>query len=202
VKDEFDAKRDKLASQHQDTREVYRTTSMENQQAIARLEDQHSRLLGDTRRVLTSLASHANNPPAVRKQRVLTAADADTNNILRSYDVEIFLFQHRWVASNHPSNMCGVDELFNTITAPSSSTTSPSISVNALIIHLNDLAMAAPILFQNIYERATLLFTKLLGGGDDLQSITKEEYKLKIKSCNDALVQGLLLSNHKQLLVR
>ena len=46
-------KRDRLASAHQDVREEM---GHQHQHAVARLEDQHGRLLSDTRQVLTLLS--------------------------------------------------------------------------------------------------------------------------------------------------
>jgi len=201
--DDFDTKRDELASYHQDVREELPSTNAANQRAIARLEDQHSRLLGDTKKILKLLSTRtpSSQKIATKVNTGMTAADAGSKST-RSYAVEIFLYKHRYQkdVSNHPSKMCGIETMFTKITAADASTLR-EISVNGLIIQLNEMALDAPILFQNIYERATLLFASMIGG-KSTQCITRDDYMAKIQSCEDALVQGLLLSNHTELLVR
>ena len=116
--EDFDQKRDRLASAHQDVREEM---GHQHQHAVARLEDQHGRLLSDTRQVLTLLSTRefsngtqgtgSSSGGGGRSTSPLPFT-SETDMSSRSYQVEIHLYQHRWINSNkneHVSKMCGIN---------------------------------------------------------------------------------------------
>ena len=204
--EEFDRKRNELASAHQDAREelVSNQHGGKYNQILARIEDQHGRMLGETSQVLKLLAARESAaPPLTAASAAGSAAAPTSTKFLRTFNVDVHLYKNCWNTSgkleDHPSKMSGVTSMFSAIqtkvTYQGGQDDKSSVPVDAIIMELNDMAKQAPACFQELYERATSIFMSMVGN-----IMTRANYLLTIEKCKDAFVQGLLLSNHETTL--